>query len=146
MQAVQIRVRRLDHDLPLPSYSHPGDAGADLYSAEEIELAPGRRGLVRTGIALELPVGYVGLVHPRSGLAHRHGLSIVNAPGTIDAGYRGEILVNLINLDPAEPVTVRRGDRVAQLLIQQVARADFVESTELSGSARGSGGHGSSGR
>lgn len=146
MQAVQIRVRRLDHDLPLPSYSHPGDAGADLYAAEDIELAPGRRGLVRTGIALELPAGYVGLVHPRSGLAHRHGLGIVNAPGTVDAGYRGEILVNLINLDPAEPVTVRRGDRVAQLLIQQVTRADFIESTELSGSARGSGGHGSSGR
>lgn len=146
MQAVQIRVRRLDHDLPLPSYSHPGDAGADLYAAEDLELAPGRRGLVRTGIALELPAGYVGLVHPRSGLAHRHGLSIVNAPGTIDAGYRGEILVNLINHDPAEPVTIRRGDRVAQLLIQQVTRADFVESTELSGSARGSCGHGSSGR
>lgn len=146
MQAVQIRVRRLDHDLPLPSYSHPGDAGADLYAAEDLGLAPGQRGLVRTGIALELPDGYVGLVHPRSGLAHRHGLTIVNAPGTIDAGYRGEVLVNLINLDPAEPVTVHRGDRVAQLLIQQVTRAEFVESTELSGSMRGSGGHGSSGR
>ena len=146
MQAVQIRVRRIDHDLPLPSYSHPGDAGADLYSAEEITLDPGRRGLVRTGVAIELPPGYVGLVHPRSGLAHRHGLSMVNAPGTIDAGYRGEIQVNLINLDPTDAVTVRRGDRVAQLLVQQVARADFVESDLLSESARGSGGHGSTGR
>ncbi|WP_272946782.1 dUTP diphosphatase [Antricoccus suffuscus] len=143
---MQIRVRRLDHDLPMPSYSHPGDAGADLHAAEDVELGPGRRALVRTGIALELPEGYVGLVHPRSGLAHRHGLSIVNAPGTIDAGYRGEVLVNLINFDPTEPVTVRRGDRVAQLLVQQVTQADFVESSELSESIRGSGGHGSSGR
>jgi len=117
-----------------------------LYSAEEITLDPGRRGLVRTGVAIELPPGYVGLVHPRSGLAHRHGLSMVNAPGTIDAGYRGEIQVNLINLDPTDAVTVRRGDRVAQLLVQQVARADFVESDLLSESARGSGGHGSTGR
>lgn len=146
MHAVQIRVRRLDHDLPLPSYSHPGDAGADLYSAEEITLAPGHRGLVRTGLAIELPLGYVGLVHPRSGLAHRHGLSIVNAPGTIDAGYRGEIQVNVINLDPLQSLTVRRGDRIAQLLVQRVAQAEFVEAEELSGSARGPAGHGSTGR
>ena len=146
MSAVRIRVRRIDHGLPLPSYSNPGDAGADLYASEEVTLAPAQRQLVRTGIALEIPDGYVGLVHPRSGLAHRHGLSMLNAPGTIDSGYRGEILVNLINLDPCEEVTLYRGDRIAQLLIQPVSRAQFVEAADLSDSIRGSAGHGSSGR
>src|SRR5690242_17509291 len=106
---VEISIRRLDPGLPLPSYAHPGDAGADLHAAEDVTLAPGERRLVPTGIALALPDGYVGLVHPRSGLAARHGLSIVNAPGTIDAGYRGEVQVCLVNLDPASPITLHRG-------------------------------------
>ena len=104
---VSVPLRRLDPDLPIPSYAHPGDAGADLHAASDVELAPGERALVPTGVALALPDGYVGLVHPRSGLAARHGITIVNAPGTVDAGYRGEILVNLVNLDPREPFTVQ---------------------------------------
>ena len=116
---VEISIRRLDPELPLPSYAHPGDAGADLCSAVDLTLEPGERALVPTGIAMALPEGYVALVHPRSGLAARHGISIVNAPGTIDAGYRGEVKVCLVNTDPHEPFTVRRGDRIAQLVIQR---------------------------
>jgi dUTP diphosphatase len=142
---LQIQVLRLDPDLPVPAYAHPGDAGADLVTAVDVSLAPGERALVPTGIALALPDGYVGLVHPRSGLAARHGLSIVNSPGTIDAGYRGEIKVLLINLDPHEQIELRRGDRVAQLVIQRFERAGFVEVEALPGSARGSGGYGSTG-
>jgi dUTP pyrophosphatase len=142
---VQIQIRRLDAGLPLPAYAHPGDAGADLHTTVDLTLAPGERRLVPTGIALAIPEGYVGLVHPRSGLAHRHGLSVVNAPGTIDAGYRGEVQVCLVNLDPASPVTLRRGDRIAQLVVQRVERAEFVEAGELEESVRGSGGHGSTG-
>lgn len=142
---VQIDIVRLDPELPLPSYAHPGDAGADLYAREDVTLLPGERRLVPTGIALALPDGYVALVHPRSGLAHRSGLSIVNAPGTIDAGYRGEVQVCLVNLDPATPIELRRGDRIAQLVIQRFETATFVEAGALPESARGAGGHGSTG-
>ena len=142
---VEISIKRLDPDLPLPSYAHPGDAGADLHSAVEVTLGPGERTLVPTGIAMALPEGYVGLVHPRSGLAARHGISIVNAPGTIDAGYRGEVQVCLVNTDTTEPFTVRRGDRIAQLVVQRVETAVFVEAADLDASARGAGGYGSTG-
>lgn len=143
--AVRVQVRRLDPDLPLPAYAHPGDAGADLVAAADVELAPGERKLVPTGIALALPEGYVGLVHPRSGLATRLGVTVLNAPGTVDAGYRGEILVNLVNHDPAVTVKISRGDRIAQLLVQRVERAVFDVVDELSGTVRGAGGHGSTG-
>jgi dUTP pyrophosphatase len=129
----------------MPTYAHPGDAGADLHAAVELTLLPGQRALVPTGVALAIPEGFVGLVHPRSGLAARHGITIVNAPGTVDAGYRGEVLVNLVNLDASEPFTVRRGDRIAQLVVQQVAQADFVEVDSLPDSSRGDTGHGASG-
>jgi dUTP pyrophosphatase len=142
---VEINIVRLDPELPLPSYAHPGDAGADLYSREDVSLAPGERRLVPTGIAVALPDGYVALVHPRSGLAHRSGLSIVNAPGTIDAGYRGEVQVCLVNLDPATTIELRRGDRIAQLVIQRFETADLVEVDKLPDSARGAGGYGSTG-
>lgn len=129
----------------MPAYAHPGDAGADLVTTVDITLAPGERALVPTGIAIALPPGFVALVHPRSGLAARHGLSIVNAPGTVDAGYRGEIKVLLINLDPQETIALRRGDRVAQLVIQRVETARFVEVEVLPDSVRGAGGYGSTG-
>ena len=142
---VPVGVRRLDAGLPLPSYAHPGDAGADLCAAADLTLEPGERSLVPTGVALAIPDGWVGLVHPRSGLAAKHGISIVNAPGTVDAGYRGEILVNLINLDPRDAFTVRRGDRIAQLVVQQVARVEFLEVDSLEDTSRGDTGHGASG-
>ena len=142
---VPIQILRLDPDLPVPSYAHPGDAGADLFARVDVTLAPGERRLVPTGLAIALPEGYVALVHPRSGLAHRSGLSIVNAPGTIDAGYRGEIQVCLVNLDPTTPIELARGDRIAQLVVQQFASADFVEVDELPDSVRGDGGYGSTG-
>lgn len=145
---VTVPLVRLDPGLPAPGYAHPGDAGADLHTAVEVTLAPGQRVLVPTGVALALPEGYVGLVHPRSGLAHRHGLSIVNTPGTIDAGYRGEIKVCLINLDPDQPITLHRGDRIAQLVLQRVEQAEFVEYADIDAlppSTRGTGGHGSTG-
>lgn len=143
-----LRVHRLDPELPLPQRAHPTDAGIDLCSAETMTLDPGERALVGTGLAVALPVGTVGLVHPRSGLAWKKGLSIVNAPGTVDADYRGEIKVCLINLDPGEPVEITRGDRIAQLLVQQVSLCDVVEVTgpvELGDTVRGTGGHGSTG-
>jgi dUTP diphosphatase len=143
--AVDVLVRRLDPDLPLPAYAHPGDAGADLVAAEDVELAPGQRKAVPTGIAVALPDGFVGLVHPRSGLAARLGVTVLNAPGTVDAGYRGEILVNLINHDPVTTVTIARGDRIAQLVVQRVERAAFQVVDELPDTARGAGGHGSTG-
>jgi dUTP pyrophosphatase len=136
---------RLTADGQVPGYALPGDAGADLTAAEDVELAPFQRALVRTGVAVAIPEGYAGFVHPRSGLAHRLGLSLVNAPGTIDAGYRGEIKVNLINLDPTSPLVLHRGDRIAQLVVQPVVRARFVPVAELPGSERGEGGHGSTG-
>ena len=142
---LDIQIVRLDPDLSPPSYAHPGDAGADLVTTVDVTLLPGERAMVPTGIALALPEGYVALVHPRSGLAARHGLSIVNAPGTIDAGYRGEIKVMLINLDPATAVELRRGDRIAQLVVQRFERARFVEVAELPDSVRGAGGYGSTG-
>ena len=142
---LEVQLQRLDPDLPAPSYAHPGDAGADLVTAVDITLAPGERAMVPTGVALALPDGYVGFVHPRSGLAARHGLSIVNTPGTIDAGYRGEIKVLLVNHDPVESVELRRGDRVAQLVVQRFERARFVEVEVLPESARGEGGYGSTG-
>ncbi|MBI3688389.1 MAG: dUTP diphosphatase [Actinobacteria bacterium] len=141
----EVFLRRLDPGLPLPRYAHPGDAGADLVAAIDVELAPGERRLVPTGIAVALPDGYAGFVHPRSGLAARHGVSIVNAPGTIDAGYRGEVQVNLINLDPVHPVRVARGDRIAQLVVQRVERPVFRVVEELPDSDRGAAGHGSTG-
>ncbi len=143
--ALRIRVRRVHDDAVLPSYAHPGDAGADLSTIVDVHLEPGERALVPTGISIALPDGYVGLVHPRSGLAARCGLSIVNTPGTVDAGYRGELKVMLINLDPREPIVLERGDRIAQLVVQRVERADFLEVDELPDSVRGDGGHGSTG-
>lgn len=140
-----VQIKRLDPDLPLPQRAHRGDAGADLYAADEVTLAPGQRALVGTGIALALPVGTVGLVHPRSGLAAQQGLSIVNTPGTIDADYRGEVKVCLINLDPTTPIDITRGMRIAQLVIQKVELVDFVEATELDETVRGEGGYGSTG-
>ena len=142
---LDVSVVLLDPDLPLPAYAHPGDAGADLLTTVDVTLGPGERAMVPTGIALALPDGYVALVHPRSGLAARHGLSIVNTPGTIDAGYRGEVKVMLINHDPAEPIELRRGDRIAQLVVQRFERARFVEVAELPDSVRGDGGYGSTG-
>ncbi|MGI8723762.1 MAG: dUTP diphosphatase [Geodermatophilaceae bacterium] len=129
----------------LPSYALPDDAGADLSLTEDVELGPGERVLVGTGIAIALPVGFAGFLHPRSGLAARCGVTLLNAPGTIDAGYRGEIKLNLINLDPRTPVSLRRGDRVAQLIIQPVVTATFRECADLAISERGGGGHGSTG-
>ncbi|MEZ0049525.1 dUTP pyrophosphatase [Mycobacterium sp. MAA66] len=148
--STSLAVVRLDPDLPMPARAHDGDAGVDLFSAVDFELAPGGRELVPTGIAVAIPHGMVGLVHPRSGLAIRVGLSIVNAPGTIDAGYRGEIKVALINLDQSEPIVVKRGDRIAQLLVQRVELPELVEVTSfdeagLAETTRGAGGHGSSG-
>ena len=140
---VQIPLR-LGAGAAAPAYAKPGDAGADLSATEDVSLAPGERALVGTGVAVAIPQGYAGLVHPRSGLATRHGLSIVNAPGTIDSGFRGEILVNLVNLG-AEPVHLAAGDRIAQLLVIPVVTADFVPVDSLPGSVRGDTGHGSSG-
>lgn len=141
----QVLVRRLDPGLPLPAYAHPGDAGADLVAAVDVDLAPGERAVVPTGVAIALPDGYAGFVHPRSGLAAKAGLSLVNAPGTIDAGYRGEIKVIVVNLDSHEPIHLARGDRIAQLVVQRVERPDFVEVAELPESARAEGGFGSTG-
>lgn len=141
----RVQLKRLDPDLPVPARAHPGDAGVDLYCTEAVHLAPGERVLVGTGIAVALPVGTVGLVHPRSGLAARNGLSVVNAPGTIDAGYRGEIKVALINLDPRESIDLPRGSRIAQLLVQKVELVEFTEVSALDETERGKGGHGSSG-
>ncbi|HJF12184.1 dUTP diphosphatase [Corynebacterium falsenii] len=143
-----VKIVRLDKDLPLPTRAHPTDAGIDLYTSEDVELQPGHRALVPTGIAMALPAGTVGLIHPRSGLALRHGLSIVNTPGTIDADYRGEVKVCLINLDPDQPITLHRGDRIAQLVIQQVSLCDVAEVTDiadLGDTVRGAGGYGSTG-
>jgi dUTP pyrophosphatase len=140
-----VRLKMLDDGLEPPAYAHPGDAGADLRTRIDFRLAPGERILVPTGVSLALPHGYVALIHPRSGLATRHGLTIVNAPGTVDAGYRGEIAVTLLNTDRSETLTFKRGDRIAQMVIQRVETAAFELVTELPGSVRGSGGFGSTG-
>lgn len=142
---VEVLIRMLDPELPLPHYAHAGDAGADLVARTDVVLAPLSRSTVATGVSIALPDGYAAFIHPRSGLAARHGITIVNAPGTVDAGYRGEIAVTLLNTDPVETVELKRGDRIAQLVIQRVARAQFIEAERLPGSDRGAGGFGSSG-
>ncbi|MBM7461233.1 dUTP diphosphatase [Rhodococcus coprophilus] len=141
----RIPLRRLDPGIPVPTRAHPGDAGVDLCTTVDLTLEPGQRALVGTGISVALPMGTVGLVHPRSGLAAKFGLSIVNTPGTVDAGYRGEIKVCLINHDTENAIELRRGDRIAQLLVQRVELVEFVEVDELDDTVRGSGGYGSSG-
>lgn len=143
--SLDIEVVMLDDGLPAPSYAYPGDAGADLCSRIDFSLAPGERLLVPTGVSIALPFGFVALIHPRSGLATRHGLTVVNAPGTVDAGYRGEIAVTLLNTDARETLSLRRGDRIAQMVIQRVEHARFVSVDSLSETTRGTGGFGSTG-
>ncbi|GAA1880466.1 dUTP diphosphatase [Paeniglutamicibacter psychrophenolicus] len=143
--SVDIALKMLDPELPVPSYAHEGDAGADLCAREDVTLEPGQRALVPTGVSLALPTGFVGLIHPRSGLATKHGLTVVNAPGTVDAGYRGELKVTLLNTDATTPIVLKRGDRIAQLVIQRVERARFIQVQELDDTARGAGGFGSTG-
>ena len=145
MNNLQVLITRLDPSIPLPRYAKGGDAGADIVSRIDITLQPGERALVPTGISIALPDGYVALVHPRSGLAITHGVTMVNAPGTVDAGYRGELQCIMINHDPKEPITFHKGDRIAQLVIQKVERAQFIEVENLPGSGRGNGGFGSTG-
>ncbi len=145
MMPADVLITRLDPGVPIPSYEHPGDAGADLVTTVDAILRPGERALLPTGVAIALPDGYAAFVHPRSGLATRFGVALVNAPGTVDAGYRGEIKVAVINLDPMAQVVFRRGDRIAQLVIQPVVRARFHEVQRLPGSERGEGGFGSTG-
>jgi dUTP pyrophosphatase len=142
---VDVLITRVDPDVPVPSYAQPGDAGVDLVTCEDVNLAPGERAMVRTGIAVALPDGYAAFVHPRSGLAAKHGVTVVNAPGTIDAGYRGEIKVILLNTDAGRAVSFRRGDRIAQLVVQRVERVSFREVMALPGSVRGEDGFGSTG-
>lgn len=142
---LQVQLKMLDAGLAAPSYAHPGDAGADLRAREDVVLAPGERKLVPTGVSIALPDGFVALIHPRSGLATKHGLTIVNAPGTVDAGYRGEISVTLLNTDSRDAIELRRGDRIAQMVIQRVEYAQFVPVSELGESVRGAGGFGSTG-
>lgn len=143
--SLPVALTRLDPGVPVPGYAHPGDAGVDLVTTVDVTLAPGERRTVPTGLAIALPEGYAGFVHPRSGLAARHGLTVVNAPGTVDAGYRGEIAVTLLNTDSAAAVELRRGDRIAQLVVQRVEHVQFVEVDRLPDSVRGAGGFGSTG-
>ena len=143
--SLPVPVLRLDPGLPMPGYAHDGDAGADLHAAVTVTLGPGERAVVPTGLALAIPAGYAGFVHPRSGLAARYGVGLVNTPGTIDAGYRGEIKVVLVNLDRTNPVTLHRGDRIAQIVVQPVVRAAFTEVTDLPPTTRNGGGFGSTG-
>jgi dUTP pyrophosphatase len=146
MKNLQVLITRLDESIPLPTYAKGGDAGADIVSRVDITLKPGERALVPTGISIALPDGYAAFVHPRSGLAIKHGVTMVNAPGTVDAGFRGELQCIMINHDPLESISFKKGDRIAQLVIQKVERAEFVEVQELPGSGRGTGGFGSTGR
>jgi dUTP pyrophosphatase len=143
---MRLEIKRIDPDLPLPSYAREGDAGLDLSAAENVTLKPGERAAVRTGFAVAIPEGFAGFVHARSGRALREGLALPNAPGLIDAGYRGELKVLLVNLDPAEPIYIARGEKVAQLVFQRVERAVLEEARELPPSTRGEGGFGSTGR
>ena len=145
VNTIDVPIQLLDPELPLPHYAHPSDAGADLVSAEDFTLEPGERRLIPTGIAVAIPEGWVGLIHPRSGLAVKHGITMVNTPGTIDAGYRGELKVCLLNTDRHTAVSFSRGDRIAQLVLQQVAQAQFTPVDKLQESVRGAGGFGSSG-
>ncbi|HZD01491.1 MAG TPA: dUTP diphosphatase [Actinomycetes bacterium] len=145
MTGPRVLVERLDSGVPLPGYAHPGDAGADLVTTVDAVLAPGERAVLPTGIAIAVPEGYVALIHPRSGLAARSGVTVVNSPGTVDSGYRGEVKVILMNLDPREPVVLHRGDRIAQLIVQRVECATFQEVSSLPDSERGAGGFGSTG-
>ena len=145
MTPVNVHIKLLDPELPAPAYAKPGDAGADLRSRIDFELEPGERALVPTGVAIALPEGYVGLVHPRSGLAIKNGITIVNAPGTVDSGYRGELMVTLLNTDKTKSFHVQRGDRIAQLVIQKYEHATFTVVEELEQTERGSSGFGSSG-
>lgn len=145
MTPVNVHIKLLDPELPAPAYAKPGDAGADLRSRIDFELEPGERALVPTGVAIALPEGYVGLVHPRSGLATKNGITIVNAPGTVDSGYRGELMVTLLNTDKTKSFHVQRGDRIAQLVIQKYEHAIFTVVDELEQTERGSSGFGSSG-
>jgi dUTP pyrophosphatase len=142
---MEVLIKRLDPSVPMPSYAKGGDAGADIATRIDFTLKAGERMLVPTGISIALPNGYVALVHPRSGLAIKYGISMVNTPGTVDAGFRGELQVILINHDLTESVSFKKGDRIAQLVIQQVERAEFVEVTQLPGSDRATGGFGSTG-
>ncbi|MGO8883057.1 MAG: dUTP diphosphatase [Streptosporangiaceae bacterium] len=142
---VEVLIKRLDPGLPVPARAHSGDAGTDLFAAQDVYLGPGERAVVPTGIAIALPDGYAAFVHPRSGLAARHGVTLVNAPGTVDAGYRGEIRVTLLNTDARHGVRFQRGDRIAQLVVQRVEYVRFHEVEVLPGSARGAGGFGSTG-
>jgi len=142
---LEVLLQRLDPEVLLPTYAHDGDAGCDLVTTVDVELGPGERALLPTGLAIALPAGYAAFVHPRSGLAASRGIGIVNAPGTVDAGYRGEIKVVLVNHDPHLPVRLRRLDRVAQLVVQRVEQVVWRETAELPGSSRGTGGHGSTG-
>lgn len=143
---MKVLIKKLDLNLPTPKYAKAGDAGVDVYSAIDCEIAPGQRALVPTGIAISLPDGYAAFAHPRSGLAIKYGVGIVNAPGTIDAGYRGEIQMILINHDLEQSFSIKRGDRIAQLVFQKVESVEFVEVAELPGSGRGESGFGSTGR
>lgn len=148
VETLRVLLSRADPGVPLPCYAHPGDAGVDLVCTEDVDIEPGQRVVVGTGIAIALPAGYAGFVHPRSGLAARVGLSVVNTPGTIDSGYRGEIRVCLINHDPHLPIRLRRGDRIAQLVVQRVERVVFTEVEDVAvidASVRGAGGYGSTG-
>ena len=145
MTDIEVLISTTDDTVPVPAYSHPGDAGADLTTREAVTIAPGERATVRTGVCIALPAGYVALVHPRSGLAAKHGVTIVNAPGTVDAGYRGEIKVTLLNTDARESVEFAVGDRIAQLVVQRVERACFLPVSSLPGSHRGESGFGSTG-
>lgn len=145
MNQIEVQIKRLDKDLPIPQYAKSGDAGVDIYARIDCTLAPGQRAMVPTGIAIALPDGYVCFAHPRSGLAAKHGISIVNAPGTIDAGYRGEIQIILINTDTQNTFEIKRGDRIAQLVFQKVEHANFHEVEELPDSERGRDGFGSTG-
>jgi dUTP pyrophosphatase len=143
---MQVLIQRLDKSVPLPSYAKAGDAGADLATRIDFTIKPGERLLVPTGISIALPNGYVALVHPRSGLAIKHGISMVNTPGTVDAGYRGELQVILINHDLTQSVSFKKGDRIAQLVIQKVEHAQFIEVEKLPGSKRSADGFGSTGK
>ncbi len=142
---IQVKIKRLDPELPLPRYANPGDAGLDLYSAQDVTIEPGRRVMIPTGVAIALPQGYAGFVQPRSGLAAKKGLSIVNTPGLVDSGYRGELKVIAINSDAEEPIVISRGERVAQLVVQRVPSVELVEVDELDQTERGEGGFGSTG-